>query len=637
MQKSERESAMPTDFATLDEADLRLPERLTRVLDAGAIGLWRWDIGSGLIGLSGKAASLLGRVSAGTVPYAEFLQAIHPGDRDAADRALRDSGAVHGPFGFEFRTCSRRWICARGLVSPADRGPVADAVLIDAGTRTETEEMNSRLAAMVTSSGDAIIGVTLDGIVTDWNRGAESVFGYTAAEMVGHPLSVLLPPEQREEAERILGRLRGGERIQYYETRRRHKNGDIIEVALTISPMHDPAGRLIGSSKVARDITHAKRAQIALEQREAHLKSVLDTVPDAMVVIGRQGTIQSFSATAARLFGYTENEAIGRNVSMLMPSPYREQHDQYLRRYLQTNEPRVIGKGRVVVGLRRDGSTFPMELAIGEMKSGGVRSFTGFVRDLTERQETQQRLQELQAELVHMSRFSAMGEMASTLAHELNQPLTAIASYLNGSRRLLDNTDTVQNLMLRDAIDRAADQALRAGQIIRRLRQFVSRGESERHVENLAKLIEEASALALVGAKEAGVRVGFQFDPRAEFVLADKIQVQQVLLNLMRNAIEAMQDVSVRNLNVSAMAVPDDMVEIRVTDTGPGIAPEIAGQLFQPFVTTKPNGMGVGLSISRTIIESHGGNLWAEPNPGGGTIFRMTLKALSREEIPDAD
>jgi two-component system sensor kinase FixL len=187
--------------------------------------------------------------------------------------------------------------------------------------------------------------------------------------------------------------------------------------------------------------------------------------------------------------------------------------------------------------------------------------------------------------------------------------------------------------MLRDAIDRAAEQAMRAGHIIRRLRQFVARGESERQVENLAKLIEEASALALVGAKEAGIRVGFDFDPRISFVLADKIQVQQVLLNLMRNAIEAMQECALRDLTISTAQQPNGFVEIRVADTGPGIAPEIASQLFQPFVTTKPQGMGVGLSISRTIIEAHGGHLWAEPNPTGGTIFRLTLKALSKEEL----
>ncbi len=373
--------------------------------------------------------------------------------------------------------------------------------------------------------------------------------------------------------------------------------------------------------------------QTALEERSAHLQSVLDTIPDAMIIIDSAGIMQSFSATAERLFGFTAAEAIGQNVSQLMPSPYREQHDMYLARYFATGERRVIGRGRIVTGIRKDGSTFPMELAVGEMISGGTRSFTGFVRDLTERQATQQRLQELQAELIHMSRFSAMGEMASTLAHELNQPLTAVASYLNGCKRLLDGAADQHALVLRDAIDRAADQAMRAGQIIRRLRQFVARGESERQAEDLRKLIEEASALALVGVKETGVRVAFACDPAIEFVLADKIQVQQIILNLMRNAIEAMQETTRRDLTISTRAQPDRMVEIAVADTGPGIAPEVAGQLFQPFVTSKPHGMGVGLSISRTIAESHGGRLTAEPNAGGGTIFRLTLKALSKDEL----
>ncbi len=391
------------------------------------------------------------------------------------------------------------------------------------------------------------------------------------------------------------------------------------------------AGILIEASP--QDVT--REIEDELREREAHLRSVLDTVPDAMIVIDAQGVMRSFSATAQRLFGYSEAEAVGQNVSVLMPSPYREQHDGYLARYFATGERRIIGRGRVVVGLRRDGSTFPMELAVGEMNTGGKRAFTGFIRDLTERQETQQRMQELQSELAHMSRFTAMGEMASTLAHELNQPLTAVASYLNGCRRLLDGTESVQNLMLRDAIDRAADQALRAGQIIRRMRQFVSRGDSEARVENLPKLIEEASALALVGVKEAGVRVMFALDPKVGFVLADKIQIQQVILNLIRNAIEAMQETARRELTISTSERPDNMVEIAITDTGPGIAIEIAPQLFQPFVTSKPQGMGVGLSISRTIVEAHGGRLTAESNPDGGTIFRLTLKAIGKEMLTD--
>jgi two-component system sensor kinase FixL len=369
-----------------------------------------------------------------------------------------------------------------------------------------------------------------------------------------------------------------------------------------------------------------------LGAREAHLQSILDTVPDAMIVIDDRGIITSFSSAAERQFGHTAAEVIGTNVKRLMPSPYREAHDGYLDRYKATGEKRIIGLGRIVVGERKDGSTFPMELSVGEVVSPGRRFFTGFIRDLSERQVAEARLQELQAEVVHISRLSALGEMVSTLAHELNQPLTAIANYLRGSRRLLADSHDPAVDTARDAIEKASDQALRAGQIIRRMRDFVSRGETERRIEHLAKLVEEASALALVGAKEHGVRVSFRLDPRADLVLADRVQIQQVLLNLMRNAIDAMLESQHRELIVTTAALDDTVVEVSIADTGSGIAPEIADQLFQPFVTTKHQGMGVGLSISRTIIEAHGGSIRAEPNPGGGTIFRFTLRRVDEEE-----
>src|SRR5579872_3868527 len=354
----------------------------------------------------------------------------------------------------------------------------------------------SRLAAIVSSSDDAIIGMTPDGMVTDWNRGAENIFGYMADEMIGRSIMPLLPQgREAEEEEQILARIRRGQKVDHFETRRRRKDGAVIDVSVTVSPVYDESARLVGASKVSRDITATKRAQSALLEREAHLQSVLDTVPDAMIVIDTRGVMQSFSTTAQKLFGYTAAEAIGRNVSMLMPDPYAGQHDGYLARYLATGERRIIGVGRLVVGQRKDGSTFPMELAVGEMRSGDRRFFTGFIRDTTERQQAQQRLHDLQAELIFMSRFTALGEMASTLAHELNQPLTAVASYLNGARRLLDGGRREDRDQIRQAMDSAADQALRAGQIIKRLREFVARGESDRHAEDLRRLIEEASAL----------------------------------------------------------------------------------------------------------------------------------------------
>ncbi|MFW6076898.1 MAG: sensor histidine kinase [Hyphomicrobiales bacterium] len=389
----------------------------------------------------------------------------------------------------------------------------------------------------------------------------------------------------------------------------------------------------VGMAWFGERLLRASRRAAASAQ---HLKSILDTVPDAMIVIDEAGIMQSFSAAAERLSGHSAEEAIGRNVSMLMPSPYREQHDGYLRRYLETGERRIIGIGRVVVGERKDGSTFPMELAVGEMNSGGKRFFTGFIRDLSERQQTESRLQELQSELVHISRLTAMGEMASTLAHELNQPLSAIANYLKGCRRLLDTRRDEQSRMVSDALDKAAEQAMRAGEIIRRLRDFVSRGETERRVERVSKLIDEASAIALVGAKERGIRVRYLLDPAAELVLADRVQIQQVLINLMRNAIEAMETAERRELVISATTTEDNMVDMAVADTGPGISANVRAQLFQPFFTTKRQGMGVGLSISRTIIEAHGGEIQCEPNPGGGTVFRFTLPAVSSDEVQHA-
>jgi two-component system, LuxR family, sensor kinase FixL len=370
--------------------------------------------------------------------------------------------------------------------------------------------------------------------------------------------------------------------------------------------------------------------------REAHVQSILDTVPDAMIVIDERCIMHSFSSAAERLFGYRPADVIGKNVRMLMPSPYREGHDGYIGRYLQTGERRIIGIGRVVVGERRDGSTFPMELAVGEMKSGNQRFFTGFIRDLTERQMTEARLQELQSELVHVSRLTAMGEMASMLAHELNQPLSAIANYMKGSRRLLEGSADERSVMMRDALGKAAEQAVRAGEIIRRLRDFVARGETERRVENIRSLVEEAGALALVGTRDSGIRARFLFDPTVDLVLADKVQVQQVLLNLMRNAVEAMEQSEQRELIVSTNPAADEMLRISVIDTGSGISSEIAAQLFHPFVTTKRHGMGVGLSISRTIVEAHGGQLWVEPNPAGGTIFHFTLQSVNEEDVNDA-
>jgi two-component system sensor kinase FixL len=416
--------------------------------------------------------------------------------------------------------------------------------------------------------------------------------------------------------------------------------GAALGAVLSPSGFSDPGSALLfvalgavlaasGAWAVKRRSQRDASARVLLE-REAHLRSIFDTAPEAMIVINEKGIIQSYGASAERMFAWRPTEVIGRNINMLMPQPFRDQHDGYLQRYLATGEKRIIGIGRIVVGQRKDGTTFPMELSVGEVKSEHGQFFTGFVRDLTEREESEARVQQLQAEVVHISRLSAMGEMASALAHELNQPLSAIANYLNGARRLLERDNSGDPRAV-EAVDKAAEQALRAGDIIRRLRDFLARGEGERSVESLAKLVHEACGLALVGAKESGVDVRYELDPHLDRVVVDRVQIQQVLVNLVRNALDAMQGQERRELTVSTK-VEDDMAVVSVADTGSGLGETAAARLFQPFVTTKPQGMGVGLSISRTIVEAHGGRIWTEPNPGGGAIFRFSVRLAPDEE-----
>ena len=395
----------------------------------------------------------------------------------------------------------------------------------------------------------------------------------------------------------------------------------------------------IAISLVGRWARAAQANVVALNHgilsRQAQLQSILDTVPDAMIVIDERGLIQVYGPVAERLFQWRRDEVMGRNVNMLMPSPDHNAHDSYIHRYLHTGERRIIGIPRTVTARRKDGTDFPAELFVGEALSDGQRYFTGFLQDLTERQTAETRLQALQSELIHIARLSDMGEMASALAHELNQPLSAISTYLRAAQKLLAGQDPDNPAI--PIVSSAAEQSLRAGDIIRRLRNFVTRGESDRQVESLKSLIEDAAALGLTGARERGsVIMEFQWSSAADAVVVDKVQTAQVALNLVRNAIEAMEGSNTRELRITTGTSDDGMAMVSVADTGPGIDPQIADRLFLPFVTTKgAQGMGVGLSICRTIIEAHGGRMWAEPNPGGGTIFRFTVPMAEREEAPN--
>jgi PAS domain S-box-containing protein len=391
-------------------------------------------------------------------------------------------------------------------------------------------------AAIVESSNDAIISTSLDGTIATWNRAAEAIFGYRPQEVIGRPVFLLAAAGRQDEMPVILDQIKRGQRIQHYETVRRHKDGRPVAISLTVSPIRADSGRIVGASKIARDITERKQAEAELH------------------------------------------------------------------RLNETLEQRVAER------------TAELEDLTCRLQA-----------EILERQRADVRFQELQSELFHAARLNAAGQMAAALAHELNQPLAAAVNFVRAAQRQLatgrrDEIETVPEVM-----DEAAGEVLRAGQIIRRLRDFVRRGETQRRIESVVPMVEEVSTLTSIAAGASGVRVRLSFDPNATRVFADRIQIQQVLVNLMLNAIDAMAGGSRRELEVKTALLDDETTEFSVTDSGTGLAAEVANRLFEPFVSTKPNGMGLGLSICRSIVEAHGGRLRTEPNEGGGTIFRFTL------------
>lgn len=506
----------------------------------------------------------------------------------------------------------------------------AEAKRHAAQTAAALEELNLLVDG---AEGVAIYMLDPGGHVTIWNSGAQRLKGWTEEEVVGRHCSLFYPADAVADGKPARDLARASElgRIDEEDWRLR-KDGTEFLASVSISALTDDSGALRGYAKIVRDITEQRAAENALRASEDHFRSILSTVPDAMIVIDDHGRITSFSAAAELMFGYREADMIGTNVSRLMPSPDRDLHDSYLERYAATGEKRIIGIGRIVVGQRSDGSTFPLELSVGEAATGGQTLFTGFIRDLTQKHATEEQVRALESELIHVSRVSAMGTMASTLAHELNQPITAVANYVEGVRTLLEKPDTDDFPIIREALDDAIKEAMRAGDIVRRLRDFVARGEVERTIQPLPELVREAAVLGLVGAKEKGVQCHFDLEAAASPVLVDRVQIQQVLINLVRNAVDAMAGRPLRELSVSSRDDGAGLVRVSVSDTGPGISPELAAELFTAFVTTKREGMGLGLSICRTIIEAHGGKIWMEPRLGGGSTFHFTLVKASEEE-----
>ena len=613
------------------------------------------------------------------------------------------------------------------------------------------------LAAIVESSSAAIIGKTLDGIVTSWNPSAERMFGYSVKEMIGKPVDVIASPKRPDEMKEILGRIRRGERVDYFETERRRKDGSVIDILLAVSPILDAKGRVIGASKIAHDLTkergtlallQARSAQLAefahllelapamvgdldsrilfwgkgletlcgwtseealgrishqllasefpadlaeidaellatgewrgevvhthkdgrriavatqwalhrddrdrpasilkiywdltdskharslLEEREARLRSVLETAPDAIITIDQHGIIQSFSDAAARLFGYAAGEVIGNNINMLMPSPYREQHDSYLARYLKTGEKHIIGIGRKVEARRKDGTVFPMELAVGEVNLGGGRLFTGFIRDLTARVK-------LENELRQSQKMEAIGQLTGGIAHDFNNLLTVISGNLELlERRIAENEG-------REILKEAQDASHLGAELSRRLLAFGRRQSLLPKATDINSLVVGMIDL-LRRTLNATIEIETKTADDLLPVMVDAGQVENALLNLAVNARDAMPkggrliiETARTEINdESAGAYPElakgRYVTLSVTDTGVGMSDAVKQRAFEPFYTTKGPGAGTGLGLSMVygFVKQSGGHIQIYSEVGHGTTIRLYLPAQSPE------
>jgi two-component system sensor kinase FixL len=456
-------------------------------------------------------------------------------------------------------------------------------------------------------SGDGIICLDAARRITQWSRGAEQAYGYPAAEILGQPFSVLVPPDRAGEHEAALSGAAGGAGSTSLESVHVTKGGSPIHVAVSIvaTAPNDPAAGLV---VVSRNTSDERRVARAMRASEARWRAIIESAVDAIIVCDRRGRIESFNPAAERLFGYGADEVIGRNVSMLMPDPYSREHDGYMARYLQTREPRIIGIGREVAGRRQDGSTFPLHLSVGEAVIDGESKFTGIVRDLSERVAMESKLRQ-------ESGLARVGELAAVLAHEVKNPLAAVSGAVQMLSTYLP-TGGEEQQVIKEVLQRVdALNKLMSDMLL-----FARPPQPVLEVVDVRDLLSSAVAFFRSDPQAGQLRISVA--PHDGAVRADPQLMKIAVENLLVNASQAMRGNGALTIGTTAT---DGVVHIDVTDEGPGIPTEVLDRVFTPFFTTKSRGTGLGLPTVRRIAESHGGAVEVLRTGPAGTTMRLSL------------
>jgi two-component system sensor kinase FixL len=602
-------------------------------VDASALGVWSYAVREDRVRADSKFHPSV------ELTYAEALSPVHPDDRQLVDRTVQQAIRTGRDYEVEYRMLLRdgnmRWISSRGKCAYDKTGaPLRlDGISLDITERKRAEEDRMLLASVVESSHDAILSLDLDFRITSWNPAAERLFGYRPTEAIGQPVWLLVPPDLREQTAAILQRVRAGEPAAW-ETDRFRKDGTRVHVSISSAPITSPAGGIVGVSSVSRDITERKQADEALKESERKYRDLYESLRDGFVLVGMDGRIRQFNEAFRAMTGYTAEELSTMTYFALTPAKWHALERTII-------EEQVIPRGHSELYekeyRRKDGTVFPVELRRLLLRDeiGGDYALWAIVRDITDRRRAEVEAERLRRDLAHISRVTMMGELTGSLAHELNQPLTAIASnafagerYLAGVQPRLDE--------VREILQDIAADARRAGEVIHRTRSLLKKDPGRFRLLDLNEVIRETVALTHTDAIIRHQPIDLDLAADLPAVMGDRIQIQQVLLNLVLNGMDAMaaKAAAERRLSVQTSR-EENALRVGVHDHGPGIPADHLEQIFATFFTTKPHGMGMGLAISRSIVEAHGGKIWAENNPEGGATFWFTLPVRSQRP-PDA-
>lgn len=503
------------------------------------------------------------------------------------------------------------------------------------------EHAAPHLAAIVEASEDAIISKTLESRVLTWNSAAERIYGYSAEEARGCHMTFLLPADRPDEESAILQRIRRGERVEHFETTRRRKDGRLIDVSITISPIRDDNGAIIGASHIARDITERKRAETLLRDSEAKMRAFLESASQGVITVNSKGRVDLVNAKIEEIFGYSRDELVGHSLEILIPPRFRESHVRHLAEYFENPRSRPLGARLDLVGLRKDGTEFPLDIALSYVSSNDGILAIAFVNDITERQMVEEKLR-------HTQKLESLGVLAGGVAHDFNNLLTGILGNTSLALELMPTNhrsrEMLQNSLI--ASERAAD-------LTRQLLAYAGKGRFVTELIDLSQLVREISQLIQTSIPRT-VQLRLDLAANLPSIEADASQIQQLIMNLVINGAEAINEAENGTVSVTTGVqevdyayirstlgpteeiVPGTYVTLEVHDTGCGMDEATLSRMFDPFFTTKFLGRGLGLAAAQGIVRGHKGAMKVYSEPGKGSTFKVIFLTTGRQPVQAA-